>query len=75
MSRKLTTLCACLMLTVTSACATGLTAPVTRVTSDACLWVKPISYDSNRDAPETVEQIEAHNSAWVCNCDDDCPKG
>jgi hypothetical protein len=34
---------------------------------------KPISYDSKKDTPETVKEIEAHNSRWACLCDKDCP--
>jgi len=36
---------------------------------------KPIRYNSKIDSPKTVTQIEAHNSAWVCLCEADCPAG
>jgi hypothetical protein len=36
---------------------------------------KPIRYNSKIDSPKTVAQIEAHNSAWVCLCEADCPAG
>jgi hypothetical protein len=45
------------------------------VVSDYCRIAKPISYDGLRDTPETVRDIEAHNSRWVCVCENDCPKG
>jgi len=66
-------LCACLMLSATSACATVSTGPETEVGFDACLWVNPIGYDSTVDSPDTVKAIEAHNSKWACICEDDCP--
>jgi hypothetical protein len=40
-----------------------------------CVVASTISYDSRADTPETVAQIEAHNSRWVCLCEQDCPKG
>lgn len=56
-----------------SACATGSTVPVP--TADSyCRIAKPISYDSTVDSAATVGEIEAHNSAWVCVCEHDCPK-
>jgi hypothetical protein len=30
-------------------------------------------YNSRLDTPATVAQIEAHNSVWVCLCEQDCP--
>jgi hypothetical protein len=38
-----------------------------------CLIAKPISYDSVADTPDTVQQIELHNSQWTCVCEADCP--
>jgi hypothetical protein len=58
---------------VTSACVGGSTAPL--VISDYCRIAKPIGYDSKADSAETVKAIEAHNSAWVCVCESDCPAG
>jgi hypothetical protein len=43
------------------------------VVSDYCRIAKPIGYDSKADTAETVKAIEAHNSAWVCVCEKDCP--
>jgi hypothetical protein len=63
-----------LMLTtllVLTGCVTGSTA----IVGDYCRIAKPIGYDSKRDTPETVKDIEAHNSKWVCVCENDCPKG
>lgn len=48
-----------------SGCATG--SPV----SDYCLIAKPI-FDSEQDTPETRAQVLAHNSDYVCRCEDDC---
>jgi hypothetical protein len=56
---------------VTSACVSGSTAPL--VVSDYCRIAKPIGYDSRVDSAETIRAIEAHNSAWVCVCESDCP--
>jgi hypothetical protein len=43
------------------------------VVSDYCRIAKPIGYDSAADTAETVKAVEAHNSAWVCVCEKDCP--
>ena len=56
----------------TSACATGSTG---LVVSDYCRIAAPISYDVTKDTPETVAEVEAHNSKWVCVCENDCPNG
>ena len=56
---------------VLSGCATGLTAPA--VVSDYCRIATPLPYDSEKDSSETVAEIEAHNSKWVCVCENDCP--
>jgi hypothetical protein len=56
----------------TSGCATDSTA---LVVSDYCRIAKPIAYDGAKDTPETVAEIEAHNSRWVCVCEEDCPVG
>lgn len=58
-----------LILSVTSGCATVSTAPV----NSYCAIAKPISYDAKADTPETIKDIEAHNSAFVCVCEQDCP--
>lgn len=61
-----------LILIAMSGCATVSTAPA--AVSDYCTIAKPIGYDSRIDSPETVRQIEAHNSKWACVCEGDCPK-
>lgn len=58
-----------LTLSATSACVTGSTA----VVGDYCRIAKPISYDTKSDSPQTVKEVEAHNSKWVCVCEGDCP--
>jgi hypothetical protein len=55
-----------------TACGNASTAPA--VVSDYCAIAKPISYDTTRDSPETVAEIEAANSKYVCVCEHDCPK-
>jgi hypothetical protein len=50
-------------------CVTGSTALV----GDYCRIAKPIGYDSRSDSPETVKEIETHNSKWSCVCNADCP--
>lgn len=62
-----------LILSATSGCVTDLTevAPA----NSYCTIAKPISYDATQDTPETVAEIELHNSVFVCLCEDDCPKG
>lgn len=72
MLKKPKTLLLPLTLLAMSGCATVSTAPV--VVSDYCRIAKPIGYDSAKDTPETVAEIEAHNSAYVCVCENDCPK-
>lgn len=44
--------------------------------SEYCSIAEPITYDSKADTPETVQQVEAHNSKWACVCGTppDCPK-
>jgi len=69
--RKLKPLWLLPILFVTSACVSGSTAPL--VVSDYCRIAKPIGYDSRVDSAETMRAIEAHNSAWVCVCESDCP--
>jgi hypothetical protein len=61
----------CLILSVTSGCVTALTGPVP--VNSYCAVAAPIGYDSAADTAETVKQIEAHNSKWVCLCESDCP--
>lgn len=72
MSKKLKTLWLLPILTVMSGCALGSTAPA--VVSEYCAIAKPIGYDGKLDTPATVKEIEAHNSKWVCVCENDCPK-
>ena len=60
----------CLILCATSGCVTGSTGPL----NSYCVVASTISYDTRADTPETVAQIEAHNSRWVCLCEQDCPK-
>ena len=60
------------ILSVISACAHVSTPPPT---NSYCAVAKPIRYNSKIDSPKTVTQIEAHNSAWVCLCEADCPAG
>ena len=67
-------LSAFLILSVTSGCATALTGVEAIPKNSYCSIAKPISYDSAKDTPETVKQIEQHNSKYVCACENDCPK-
>ena len=60
-----------LILCVMNGCAAGLTAPV----NSYCAIAKPITYDAKQDTPETISEVELHNSVFVCLCEDDCPKG
>ena len=39
-----------------------------------CPIAQPMRYNSKLDSPATVAQIEAHNSTWVCLCENDCPE-
>jgi hypothetical protein len=73
-SRKLRLLSLLLILCATSGCAGALTGA--KITGDYCRTALPITYDSKADTPETVTQIETHNSKWACVCGDppDCPK-
>lgn len=59
------------ILFVMSGCGLGSTDPA--VLSDYCRISKPISYDSLEDTAETIAEIEAHNSRYVCVCERDCP--
>lgn len=72
MCSKHTRLLLFLMLPVLSACAHGSTALT--ATSDYCRIAQPMAYDSKADSAPTVATIEAHNSAWVCVCEHDCPE-
>lgn len=78
MKKLLTALSLCLTLSVTNACVPGLTdlgsSPPPLVVGDYCQIAKPIPYDSRGDTPETVKAVEAHNSRFVCVCENDCPK-
>jgi hypothetical protein len=60
-----------LILSVTSGCETVSTVPV----NSYCAVAKPITYDATKDTPQTIKEIEAHNSAFICICEADCPKG
>ena len=64
-------LLASLILSALNGCATVSTVPV----NSYCAIAKPISYDATQDTSETVKEIEAHNSAFICICEADCPKG
>lgn len=70
MKTKLKALSLLLILSATSACVTASTAPVV---SDYCRIAGPISYDTAKDTAETIAEIEAHNSKYVCVCENDCP--
>ena len=72
-SRMLLRLFPLLTLCATSACAIDLTKHRVAV-GDYCRIAKPITYNSTLDSGKTVQQIEAHNSIWVCVCEGDCPK-
>lgn len=63
----------CLILSAMSGCVTDLTEAVP--TNSYCAIAKPITYDAKQDTPETVAEVELHNSVFVCLCEDDCPKG
>lgn len=63
----------CLILSAMSGCAAVSTVPVN--INSYCAIAKPIGYDSRSDTAETVKEIEAHNSKWVCLCESDCPAG
>lgn len=62
-----------LTLSALSGCVTDLTeaAPI----NSYCAIAKPITYDAKQDTPETIAEVELHNSVFVCLCEDDCPKG
>jgi hypothetical protein len=64
-------LSASLILSALSGCATVSTVPV----NSYCAIAKPITYDAKQDTPETVAEVELHNSVFICLCEDDCPKG
>ena len=61
----------CLILTATSGCVTGSTGRVP--VNSFCAIAKPITYDATKDTPETVKEVEAHNSVFICLCEQDCP--
>jgi hypothetical protein len=44
------------------------------ILNNYCKIAKPIGFDTVKDTPETVAAIEAHNSAWACVCENDCPE-
>ena len=66
-------LLASLILTALSGCATVSTEAVPL--NSYCAIAKPITYDATQDTSETIKEIEAHNSAFICICEVDCPKG
>lgn len=72
MWKKPSALLLTLILFALSGCVHGSTGAV--VVSDYCKIAEPISYDADLDSPETVAEIEKHNSQWVCVCEDDCPQ-
>jgi uncharacterized protein YceK len=62
------------ILSVTSGCAhVSTTQPAI---NSYCAIAQPMRYNSKSDSAGTVEQIEAHNSTWVCLCGSppDCPE-
>lgn len=73
MSPKLKPLLLSLIMFALSGCVHSSTDPV--VLSDYCRIAAPIGYDGGKDTPETVKEIEAHNSKWACVCEKDCPGG
>ena len=62
-------LLASLTLSALSGCVTDSTVPV----NSYCAIAKPITYDATQDTPETVAEVEAHNSRFICLCEQDCP--
>ena len=50
-----------------SGCATS-----SAVIDTSCTLFSPITF-SSKDTPETRQQVERHNSKWVCRCRKDCP--
>ena len=66
-------LLASLILSVTNGCATVSTEAVPL--NSYCAIAKPITYDAKQDTPETVAEVELHNSVFTCVCEADCPKG
>ena len=56
-------------LLATAACTTASTG-----TDAGCRVFRPIHFSARGDTPETVRQVKAHNSKWVCLCEGDCPK-
>lgn len=69
--RRLKLLSVLPILSAMSACAPGSTG--VKSVSEYCRIAEPISYDGEADTPETVQQVEAHNSKWACVCENDCP--
>lgn len=61
------------ILSATSGCAHVSTTPL--AINSYCAVAQPIRYNSKLDSPATIEQIETHNSVWVCLCEGDCPDG
>jgi|694.fasta_scaffold25726_2 hypothetical protein len=53
------------ILPLSSGCAHVSTVP----DSEFCRLVEPISYDSVKDTPETVAQVERLNAKWLVLCD------
>lgn len=72
MSSKHRTRWISLTLLVLSGCATASTTPP--ASGEYCRVAKPIRYNSKLDSPATVAAIQAHDSQWVCVCEQDCPK-
>ena len=62
-----------LTLNAMSGCATVSTEAVPL--NSYCAIAKPITYDAKQDTPETVAEVELHNSVFICVCEQDCPKG
>jgi hypothetical protein len=59
-----------LILSALNGCATVSTVPA----NSYCVIAKPITYDVTKDTSQTAREIEAHNSIFVCLCENDCPK-
>lgn len=58
---------------VLGSCALNPPAAPAPAAGEYCRIARPIGYDSTRDTPETVAEIERHNSQWTCVCEGDCP--
>jgi hypothetical protein len=65
----------CAVAALLTACSTAGTTETGKA-EVACTGFGPITYDSAQDSAETIEQIRAHNRAWVCVCEpQEAPEG